>query len=548
MATISTSINTSSNIDMDQPRLVQFNSQLTGASQGLVATGTNFSWLSFFPIALPVRSTDIDIFGTGFTYSGSGNTRELATGTISRISIDISNDSGSETRGDLVITGTEGLIVSNIDKDDPRTFWNEVLKGDDVFLLSGLAAADIGVSFSTIFGDDLASDTSPTPGVISDRGGNDTIVGADNNFDFYGDVFDIVGFNSGEFGFFPAEYDGGNDTILSAITTHHVRMSGDARYVGQSGILHGGDDLLDNSKSAGGGDTIGDALRVMQGGVVYGGNDTISTSTPGSSGTLLTGSGDVGAMDDGTLVGGNDIITASGGGAYLYGEAVTAGGGGTPSHVTIDGGDDTITGSALNDEVVGEVGDVSDAIVLLTGGDDRIFGLGGNDRIYGEFGPHDPTVGSLTVSGGNDLLAGGDGDDVIFGQTGNDRLNGGNGKDLIVGGDGRDVMTGGADADKFRFDGITESAMGTAHDVIRDFTLRVDKIDLRFIDAIPGGSDDAFEFVGTGRFTDIGQVRVVANNGNTLVQLNIAAGGGAESEILLSGVSAADFRESSFLL
>src|SRR3712207_8900682 len=50
--------------------------------------------------------------------------RELASGTISRISFDLDNDSGSETHGDLVITGTEGLIVSNIDKDRKSTRLN----------------------------------------------------------------------------------------------------------------------------------------------------------------------------------------------------------------------------------------------------------------------------------------------------------------------------------------------------------------------------------------------------------------------------------------
>ena len=142
MATVSTSINTSTFIVMTDPGLVQYSSDFTNAFQGLIATSTNFSWITTDPTP---GINDVDIHGSGFTYSGSGDTRELATGTISRISFDINNDSGSETTGDLVITGTENIIVSNIDKDDPRTFWNEVLKGDDVFILTGLAETDIGL-------------------------------------------------------------------------------------------------------------------------------------------------------------------------------------------------------------------------------------------------------------------------------------------------------------------------------------------------------------------------------------------------------------------
>jgi hypothetical protein len=41
-----------------------------------------------------------------------------------------------------------GANAANIDKDDPRAFWNEVLKGDDIFFLSGLAEGDIGFDSS----------------------------------------------------------------------------------------------------------------------------------------------------------------------------------------------------------------------------------------------------------------------------------------------------------------------------------------------------------------------------------------------------------------
>ena len=53
-----------------------------------------------------------------------------------------------------------------------------------------------------------------------------------------------------------------------------------------------------------------------------------------------------------------------------------------------------------------------------------------------------------TVSGGNDVMVGGDGDDVLFGQDGDDKLYGGAGGDLLVGGHGKDTLVGGPDKDK----------------------------------------------------------------------------------------------------
>ncbi len=551
MATISTSINTNTLIDMTAPRLVQYSSGYTSTFQGLVSTSTNFSWISEDRFFTFNSATDIDIIGAGFTYTGSGDSRELASGTISRISIDISNDAGSETTGDLVITGTEGLVVSNIDKDDPRTFWNEVLKGDDVFLLLGLAEVDIGLKFSFIFGDDLASATSSTPGVISDRGGNDTILGADNNFYFYGDVVDVIGFDSGEFGYFPAEYDAGDDKIFSAITDRANVMIGDAENVGISGILHGGNDTLDNHKSSGGGYTTGDATNVRDGGIVYGGNDEIYTSGNGPGGAKVTGCGDVLIMGgNSTVIGGDDIIFAHGA-ANLSGDVGQCLQISPAPKVTIVGGDDQISGSAFDDHASGDVGFLGvldGSIASLQGGDDIVFGNAGDDEIYGEYDPRYATVLNNAVTGGNDTLDGGAGNDRVFGQTGDDivnggdgfdRLDGGSGRDTLTGGLGRDILYGGANADVFLFSAIADSVTGAARDFIRDFTHNADVIDLRSIDAVPGGSDDAFTFIGTGPFTDIGQVRLVQVNGVSLLLINTVAGGGAESAIALRNSDAA---------
>jgi hypothetical protein len=52
------------------------------------------------------------------------------------------------------------------------------------------------------------------------------------------------------------------------------------------------------------------------------------------------------------------------------------------------------------------------------------------------------------VSGGNDVMLGGDGDDILFGQGGDDKLYGDAGNDLLVGGYGKDTLVGGTGKDK----------------------------------------------------------------------------------------------------
>ncbi|MGN7161222.1 cadherin domain-containing protein [Sphingomonas sp. SAFR-052] len=128
-------------------------------------------------------------------------------------------------------------------------------------------------------------------------------------------------------------------------------------------------------------------------------------------------------------------------------------------------------------------------------GQDVLNGLGGNDRLIGNYG--------------NDTLNGGDGNDTLEGGDGKDVLNGGNGDDLLIGGDDRDMMTGGMGNDIFRFDRTGDSLTHSSlRDVITDFSRGADRIDLSAIDANSRlRGDQAFSLIGTGRFTDAGQIR-----------------------------------------
>jgi Ca2+-binding RTX toxin-like protein len=151
-------------------------------------------------------------------------------------------------------------------------------------------------------------------------------------------------------------------------------------------------------------------------------------------------------------------------------------------------------------------GNELDNLLVGSGGADTLDGSIGNDTINGNGG------GDNIIGGeGDDLLRGNDGFDQLFGGIGNDRLeggadidilDGGAGVDTLIGGAGRDTMTGGAGADRFVFgDGDSSDVLGNA-DMITDFSQSDgDRIDLRTMDAIAGGEDDAFTFVGTDAFT-----------------------------------------------
>ena len=130
-----------------------------------------------------------------------------------------------------------------------------------------------------------------------------------------------------------------------------------------------------------------------------------------------------------------------------------------------DGGNDTISGGAGADKLDGGVGNDN-----LNGGDgnDQLLGNAGADKLYGQGGND-----NLKGGAGDDLLMGEDGNDALNGEAGNDRLYGGLGNDKLDGGAGNDRLVGGDGVDTFVF------KAGYGSDTIADFTVDIDKIDLR---------------------------------------------------------------------
>lgn len=187
------------------------------------------------------------------------------------------------------------------------------------------------------------------------------------------------------------------------------------------------------------------------------------------------------------------------------------------------GGNDRIFGAGGNDGLRGNNGNDQ----LFGGrGNDRLLGDGGNDILKGDDG-NDRLVGAagrdvLAGGTGNDQIFGNDGVDMIYGSWGRDIIYGNQGRDFINGGGGRDVIRGGADADIFIFNSTQDSRnTSAARDVIFDFTSGLDKLNLRGIDAdSTRGGNQAFDFIGTGAFTDAGQVKVWRNGSDLYVLAN----------------------------
>jgi len=152
-------------------------------------------------------------------------------------------------------------------------------------------------------------------------------------------------------------------------------------------------------------------------------------------------------------------------------------------------------------------------------------------------------VENLTLSGnaaidgtGNalgNILTGNGVSNILSGGAGKDSILGGGGGDTLIGGYGQDTLTGGAGKDTFDFNALGDSKVGTDRDTITDFIHGIDKIDLADIDAIAGGANNAFTFIGTANFSAAGQVRFA----NGILYGNTNADLAAEFEIALTGVT-----------
>lgn len=266
------------------------------------------------------------------------------------------------------------------------------------------------------------------------------------------------------------------------------------------------------------------------------GRDEIDGSSLTDSILMFGNDGDdklTGGSADDVLLGGenNDTLEGQGGNDVLVGGA---------GHDLIRGGDgndivilhnnDTVHGGAGFDHVkiVNENGIKLD--LATWSGVERISGNAGSDQI-------DATDldGAITMAGsdGADRLTGSAFGDVLFGGAGADVLAGGDGADALIGGQGndtliadtdtgffaKDFLLGGTGADRFIW------AYGFGRDVVRDFTIGEDVLELAFF--------------GVGAFNNL---HLEQHGANTVVK---AAAGATDFlvlvDVLATDLSAGDF-------
>ena len=238
----------------------------------------------------------------------------------------------------------------------------------------------------------------------------------------------------------------------------------------------------------------------------------------------------------------------------------------TPTGLYGRGGNDTLITGSGNDRLEGGSG--SD-VLNGSGGADTMVGGTGDDTYYVD------NLGDVTTeaaSGGTDLVnasisitlqaqvenlvlmgsssLSGTGNtlaNTITGNAASNILNGGGGDDFIVGAGGLDYLTGGTGADRFVFNqGDIPGGTFNSTDQITDFSQASgDKIDVSGIDAITGGANDAFTFIGNAAFSGVaGELRCDNNGTFSMIYADTNGDGVADWAIgLNSGVtlSSGDF-------
>ncbi len=231
--------------------------------------------------------------------------------------------------------------------------------------------------------------------------------------------------------------------------------------------------------------------------------------------------------------GGDDTLIGEGGNDQLFGmedDDILIGGAGTFD--VLDGGEgiDTADYSESAEGIVIEMaagngqGTGGDAVNDILLNIENIIGSEESDEIAA-----DEFDNALTGLGNRDDLNGSGGDDV---------LDGGSAQDMLNGGSGRDRLTGGGAADTFKWNSTNHSRTGAERDVVVDFSLTSDIIDLSSIDAVEGGNDNAFVLTGNGGsngFTSAGQLRFLQSNGVTVIYAETTGDGVADMEIELTG-------------
>lgn len=362
--------------------------------------------------------------------------------------------------------------------------------------------------------------------VLDTDGGFDILNGGDGNDSFdIADYWDLQGItNDGVHGI----YDGGDgtDTLyvwntadISAVSLSNIEIleTSAGQFVNQVVTATAAQfESFEVIRDRDSGSAVQLALKSVGANTVLDLSDELNFGgTPRN--VVITGSNDNESITTGD---GNDTIYGGGGNDTLRGGA---------GNDLLDGGlgKDVMVGGLGNDTYI--VDDVKDVVIeKWLAGTDTVntsltkYTLGSNveNLVY---------VGTSAFTGMGNSLS-----NTISGGSGNDTLKGGGGDDFLIGGVGKDLLTGDAGHDQFVFHDLTESAVGVSRDIIKDFSVVDDLIDLSAIDANSNSDgNQSFVFVGSSAFANAGDLRF--SGGILLGDVN--GDGIADFEIAVSRVS-----------
>ncbi|SFE41999.1 Ca2+-binding protein, RTX toxin-related [Sulfitobacter brevis] len=338
-------------------------------------------------------------------------------------------------------------------------------------------------------GDDLIGGGSGGD-IVMGNGGHDSIYGGlGNDFIAGGEdndlIFGVAGLNTIYTGW-------GSDTVHGGIGADDIFGAG----TGTNQIF--GNDGDDTIRAGDGGDLIGGGAGndTLLGSV---GNDTIYGGTDndliggGAGNDQIFGSAGLNTIYTGL---GNDTVQGGTGADNIFGAGDSA----SANEMAGNDGNDTIRAGAGNDTIAGGAGD------------DQIFGGAGNNTIY--------------LGLGNDFVGGGAGNDVIVAGAGTNQIFGGLGNDTVFAGFGRDVISGGPGADVFVFNSVAQAGIGTGRDVITDFKVGADKINLDPLN---------LTFIGAAAFSEAGQVAYLVGGSTGFLVGDIDGDGAADFAIEITG-------------